>query len=50
MTTSAYTLLEVPVPRQKLVHVHAGGGTGPGLPGDTADQLELRRIHFRLAR
>jgi acetolactate synthase I/II/III large subunit len=24
MTTSAYTLLEVPVPRQKLVHVHAG--------------------------
>ncbi len=24
MTTSAYTLLEVPVPKQKLVHVHAG--------------------------
>src|SRR6185503_10653544 len=24
MTTSAYTLLEVPQPRQKLVHVHAG--------------------------
>jgi len=24
MTTSGYTLLEVPVPRQKLVHVHAG--------------------------
>ena len=23
MTTSAYTLLEVPVPRQKLIHVHA---------------------------
>ncbi|MFY9314334.1 MAG: thiamine pyrophosphate-binding protein [Burkholderiales bacterium] len=24
MTTSGYTLLEVPVPKQKLVHVHAG--------------------------
>jgi acetolactate synthase-1/2/3 large subunit len=24
MTTAGYTLLEVPVPRQKLVHVHAG--------------------------
>jgi acetolactate synthase-1/2/3 large subunit len=24
MTTSAYTLLDVPVPKQKLVHVHAG--------------------------
>ena len=24
MTTSGYTLLEAPVPRQKLVHVHAG--------------------------
>ncbi len=24
ITTSAYTLLEVPVPKQKLVHVHAG--------------------------
>jgi acetolactate synthase-1/2/3 large subunit len=24
MTTSGYTLFEVPVPRQKLVHVHAG--------------------------
>ena len=24
MTTGGYTLLEVPVPRQKLVHVHAG--------------------------
>jgi acetolactate synthase-1/2/3 large subunit len=24
MTTSAYTLLEAPVPRQKLVHVHSG--------------------------
>jgi acetolactate synthase-1/2/3 large subunit len=24
MTTSAYTLFDVPVPRQKLVHVHAG--------------------------
>lgn len=24
MTTSAYTLLDAPVPRQKLVHVHAG--------------------------
>jgi acetolactate synthase-1/2/3 large subunit len=24
MTTSGYTLLDVPVPRQKLVHVHAG--------------------------
>ncbi|MBI3375872.1 MAG: thiamine pyrophosphate-binding protein [Betaproteobacteria bacterium] len=24
MTTSGYTLLEVPVPRQKLIHVHAG--------------------------
>ena len=24
MTTSAYTLLEVPVPNQTLVHVHAG--------------------------
>jgi acetolactate synthase-1/2/3 large subunit len=24
MTTSAYTLLEVPQPRQKLIHVHAG--------------------------
>jgi acetolactate synthase-1/2/3 large subunit len=24
MTTSGYTLLEVPAPRQKLVHVHAG--------------------------
>ena len=24
MTTSAYTLIEAPVPRQKLVHVHAG--------------------------
>jgi acetolactate synthase-1/2/3 large subunit len=24
MTTSAYTLFEVPVPRQKLIHVHAG--------------------------
>jgi len=24
MTTSGYSLLEVPVPRQKLVHVHAG--------------------------
>jgi len=24
MTTSAYTLLDVPVPKQKLIHVHAG--------------------------
>jgi acetolactate synthase-1/2/3 large subunit len=24
MTTSGYTLLEVPVPRQTLIHVHAG--------------------------
>src|SRR5262249_22151557 len=24
MTTSAYTLLDAPVPRQKLIHVHAG--------------------------
>src|SRR5205085_5043341 len=24
MTTSAYTLLEAPVPRQTLIHVHAG--------------------------
>ena len=24
MTTSGYTLIDMPVPKQKLVHVHAG--------------------------
>ncbi len=39
-TTGGYTMFDLPVPAQKMVHVHAGAEElGPRLPGDPADQL-----------
>ena len=38
MTTSAYSLVEVPVPQQTLVHVHAGAEE-PRVPAGARDQL-----------
>ena len=39
MTTSAYSLVEVPVPQQTLVHVHAGGRARARVPAGARDQL-----------
>ena len=39
-TTGGYTLFDLPIPKQKLVHVHAERrGARPRLSGDPADQL-----------
>jgi len=45
MTTGAYTLVEPPRPKQKLVHVHAGAEElGRGVPGRAARQLRMPQI------
>ncbi len=49
-TTSGYTLLDVPVPRQTLIHVHPGAEElNRVLPGDARDQCRRRPLRRRRA-
>ena len=45
MTTGGYTLVEPPLPRQTLVHVHAGRrGARSRVPADASDPRRLARV------
>ena len=45
MTTSGYTLLDAPVPKQPLIHVHPGRRrVGPRLSAGACDRRDARRL------
>ena len=48
MPSAGYTLIDIPNPRQTLVHVHPGrGGAWPGLPSGARDQRQPERASSR---